>query len=60
MNDLPFGGVGTSGMGACHGKASFDTFSHHKSVLIKPMSFDIPIIYPPYNKKKKKWLSYLL
>lgn len=60
VNDLPFGGVGTSGMGSCHGKASFDTFSHHKSVLIKPMSFDIPIIYPPYNSQKKKWLSHLL
>lgn len=60
VNDLPFGGVGTSGMGSCHGKASFDTFSHHKSVLIKPMGFDIPMIYPPHHPRKKKWLSYLL
>ncbi len=60
VNDLPFGGVGMSGMGSYHGKASFDTFSHHKSVLIKPMSFDIPIIYPPHHDGKKKWLRYLL
>ena len=33
MNTLPFGGVGGSGFGAYHGKFSFDTFSHHKSVL---------------------------
>ena len=33
VNTLPFGGVGGSGFGAYHGKFSFDTFSHHKSVL---------------------------
>lgn len=60
VNGLPFGGVGTSGMGSYHGKASFDTFSHHKSVLIKPMHFDIPIIYPPHHESKKKWLRWLL
>ncbi len=60
VNDLPFGGVGMSGMGSYHGKASFDTFSHHKSVLIKPMRFDIPIIYPPHDEGKKKWLRWLI
>lgn len=60
VNNLPFGGVGRSGMGSYHGKASFETFSHRKSVLIKPMLFDIPIIYPPHNDGKKKWLRYLL
>lgn len=47
--DLPFGGVGPSGMGAYHGKASFRTFSHYKSVFNKPTWFDPSIAYPPYN-----------
>ena len=37
---LPFGGVGESGMGAYHGKAGFDTFTHRKSVVEKPLAFD--------------------
>ncbi|WP_240336985.1 aldehyde dehydrogenase [Rufibacter psychrotolerans] len=48
---LPFGGVGTSGHGNYHGKASFDAFSHHKSVLKKPSKPDLPLRYPPYAKK---------
>lgn len=43
---LPFGGVGTSGIGAYHGKGSFDTFSHRKSVLKQTTWFDIPFRYP--------------
>jgi len=42
---LPFGGVGESGMGAYHGKSSFDTFTHEKSVLKQTTSFDLPIRY---------------
>ncbi len=57
---LPFGGVGASGMGAYHGKASFETFSHRKSVLIKSTWFDLPLLYPPYSEKKKKWLKRIL
>lgn len=57
---LPFGGVGASGMGAYHGKASYDTFSHKKSVLIKPTKIDISLIYPPYKKSTKKWLRWLI
>lgn len=60
VSDLPFGGVGTSGLGSYHGKASFDTFSHHKSVLIKSMHLDVPLIYPPHHDGKKKWLKMLL
>lgn len=45
---LPFGGVGESGMGSYHGKASFDTFSHQKSILKKSNLFDLPLRYPPY------------
>ena len=44
---LPFGGVGESGMGAYHGKASFDTFTHYKSVLRQRLPFD-DLIRPPY------------
>jgi coniferyl-aldehyde dehydrogenase len=47
---LPFGGVGPSGMGAYHGQAGFDTFSHHKSVLYQPAFNAIPLFYPPYGK----------
>lgn len=43
---LPFGGVGTSGIGAYHGKSSFDVFSHKKSVLKQTTLFDIPFRYP--------------
>lgn len=49
VTSLPFGGVGPSGMGAYHGKASFSTFSHYKSVLIKKTWFDPSILYPPYT-----------
>ncbi len=43
---LPFGGVGNSGMGAYHGKYSFQTFSHQKSILKQTTSFDNPLRYP--------------
>jgi aldehyde dehydrogenase (NAD+) len=46
---LPFGGVGESGMGGYHGKASFDTFSHKKSILKKSNLFDVGLRYPPYK-----------
>jgi aldehyde dehydrogenase (NAD+) len=47
--DLPFGGVGDSGMGAYHGKRGFDAFTHHKSVLRKPTKPDLKLLYPPYK-----------
>ncbi|MBU5675640.1 aldehyde dehydrogenase [Alkaliphilus sp. MSJ-5] len=50
---LPFGGVGSSGMGSYHGKASFDTFSHKKSILKSSSYFDIKLKYPPYGNKIK-------
>lgn len=56
---LPFGGVGTSGMGAYHGKASFDTFSHMKSVIKTTTRFDIPLHYPPYPTWFRKLLSFI-
>lgn len=55
---LPFGGVGTSGVGSYHGKFSFDTFTHYKGVLKKPFMFDIALRYAPY-KGKLKWIKKL-
>ena len=52
---LPFGGVGPSGLGAYHGKFGFETFSHKKSVLMKPTRPDLTaMIYPPYTEKAWK------
>lgn len=49
---LPFGGVGASGTGAYHGRKSFETFSHMKSVLKKRTRFNWSFLYPPYSMKK--------
>jgi aldehyde dehydrogenase (NAD+) len=57
---LPFGGVGESGMGAYHGKGTFETFSHRKSVLQKPTGMDPPLMYPPYTARKQRWIRRLL
>ncbi|HLR72515.1 MAG TPA: aldehyde dehydrogenase family protein, partial [Pseudogracilibacillus sp.] len=43
---LPFGGVGGSGMGSYHGRTSFETFSHQKSILKQTTVFDLPMRYP--------------
>jgi aldehyde dehydrogenase (NAD+) len=52
---LPFGGVGSSGMGAYHGKWGFEEFSHKKTVLTKPTRPDLSaMIYPPYTEKAWK------
>jgi len=47
--ELPFGGVGSSGMGKYHGKAGFDNFTHYKSVLKRPFWLDLNFRYPPYK-----------
>ncbi len=57
---LPFGGVGESGMGAYHGRWSFDTFSHRKAVLVKSTRVDPPLFYPPYTESKARWIRRLL
>lgn len=60
---LPFGGVGHSGIGAYHGRRSFDTFSHHKAIVKKGNWLDIPLRYAPYKGKLNflrpllKWIS---
>jgi len=51
--NLPFGGRGNSGIGAYHGKYSFDVFSHQKGVMKTPTWFDPPIKYPPFKGKLK-------
>ncbi len=51
VSSLPFGGVGDSGIGSYHGKASFDTFSHYKSVLNKSLWLDPKFRYAPYQGK---------
>ena len=57
---LPFGGVGESGMGAYHGRHSFETFSHQRAVLKKPKFPDPPILFPPYSARKLRWIKRLL
>jgi len=53
---LPFGGVGFSGTGSYHGKKSYETFTHQKSVLIKGKA-EINLKYPPYGDKKLKFIK---
>jgi aldehyde dehydrogenase (NAD+) len=55
---LPFGGRGASGIGAYHGRTSFETFSHRKAVMETPAWFDPTIKYPPFKGKLKlfKWI----
>ena len=54
--NLPFGGVGESGMGAYHGKHGFDTFSHKRAVYTRTTKLDPALMYPPYTAKKLKIL----
>lgn len=56
---LPFGGVGPSGIGSYHGKGSFDTFSHKKSVLKQTTLFDIPFRYPNFKNGLKMLRMFL-
>ena len=47
--NIPFGGVGNSGMGSYHGKRSFDAFSHQRSVVTTTTLLDLPFRYMPYK-----------
>lgn len=58
--ELPFGGVGNSGMGRYHGQYGFDTFSHLKTVMKRSFKFDISLRYPPYSELKLAILKKLL
>jgi aldehyde dehydrogenase (NAD+) len=60
MPGLPFGGVGLSGMGAYHGRASFEAFSHRKSVFMKGSWPDPNLAYPPLSKLKERIIRKLM
>ncbi len=59
-SNLPFGGVGSSGIGSYHGKYGFDTFSHYKSILDKPFWLELNIKYAPYSRRKLKLIKWLI
>ena len=58
-SEMGFGGVGESGMGAYHGKAGFDAFSHYKSIVDKKTWMDLPMRYQPYQEKRYGRLLHL-
>jgi len=58
--NLPFGGVGNSGIGSYHGDQGFRTFSHQKSILSKPTWGEPNIKYPPYTASKLAWIKRLI
>ncbi|CAN5132463.1 coniferyl aldehyde dehydrogenase [soil metagenome] len=60
QEDLPFGGVGMSGMGAYHGRAGFDTFSHLKPVFRQSRINGMDLLNPPYGKKLEYMLKLLV
>jgi aldehyde dehydrogenase (NAD+) len=55
--ELPFGGIGNSGMGRYTGWYGFETFSHLKPVMKRSFRFDAPMRYPPYTETKAKLLK---
>lgn len=59
-SNMPFGGVGYSGIGSYHGRSGFDDFSHYKGVLSKPFWFEAGLKYPPYTKRKLRFIKWLL
>ncbi len=59
-SDMPFGGVGASGMGNYHGRSGFDTFSHSKSIVDKKRLIDVNMRYQPYDSFKLKLIKIFL
>lgn len=59
-SNMGFGGVGASGIGSYHGKAGFDAFSHHKSIVDKKTWMDLPMRYRPYKKFNGKLIRMFL
>ncbi|HCI64176.1 MAG TPA: aldehyde dehydrogenase family protein, partial [Clostridiales bacterium] len=55
-SQMGFGGVGESGMGAYHGKAGFEAFSHRKSIVDKKCWLDLPMRYQPYTSRLNRFL----
>jgi aldehyde dehydrogenase (NAD+) len=62
IESMPYGGVGTSGIGNYYGKYGFDSLTHAKSVLISPPDVAIDHLFPPYSKEKvqaiNQWFDY--
>ena len=59
-SDMPFGGVGESGMGSYHGRVGFETFSHYRSIVDKKTWMDLPIRYQKYTRLKEKMMRMFL
>jgi coniferyl-aldehyde dehydrogenase len=59
VHDLPFGGIGPSGMGAIHGKAGFDAFSHQQSMLRQPLRAVSDVLRPPYRGRVDRLVRFL-
>ena len=59
-SEMGFGGVGESGMGAYHGKAGFDAFSHTKSIVDKKTWVDMPVRYQPYKRGSSDKMLHML
>jgi aldehyde dehydrogenase (NAD+) len=57
---LPFGGVGASGTGAYHGRATFETFTHRRAVVRRPSRPDPSVMYPPYSRWKERLIRRFL
>ncbi|HVO58729.1 MAG TPA: coniferyl aldehyde dehydrogenase, partial [Dongiaceae bacterium] len=60
QNNLPFGGVGASGIGAYHGRTGFETFSHRKAVLVQKRFSALQFIRPPYGAMASRVIKFLL
>ena len=62
IESMPYGGVGTAGIGNYYGKYGFDSLTHAKSVLISPPEVEIDHLFPPYTKEKvqalNQWFEY--
>lgn len=59
-SNMPFGGVGESGMGSYHGRVGFETFSHYRSIVDKKTWMDLPIRYQKYTGLKEKMMRMFL
>ena len=58
--NIPFGGVGESGIGSYHGEFGFRAFTHYKGIVDKPTWFELNIKYSPYSLKKLKWIKRII
>jgi len=59
-DNMPFGGVGNSGMSSYHGKFGFDAFTHYKSIFEKPFFGEPSLKYSPYTQTKLRWIKRIM